>query len=289
MRDLRDRENRAVRQTVEKAQQGIAEFQCDGGDCCDALWDRIMVLVNSITGAESDIERNRLINTHYANLYMSNPQAQSWAGTAAFVSKQAGCAMRQTMVIPRGTLGDINRGIFGSIYGPLRMVEEGRGRMSPERLKECIDGKMDAMFLAQHGPDADADEVQYFRSLKRGVMQTIDGQGEPAAIAIADYEQHSVVQPHWEFWESPVLNAGGKYTNLVGSDRELYLTHTCEGTPEQLIHFDGGPQRPNRRDVTSADARVEFYTRDYLPEFIRRSQAPGGFEPAMRQIRDRNP
>lgn len=292
VRVQRDQRNQASRQAVADAQQGIAEFQCDGGDCCDALWERVMALVDAVTGTEDDIERNRLINTHYAKLYLSNPQSQVWAGTAAFVSKQAGCEMRslpRNVPAPLGPLGDINRGIFGSIYGPLRMVEEGRGRMSPEQLKECIGGKMDAMFAAQQGPNPDVRRRQYFESLKTGVMQTIDGQGREAAIAIADYEQHSVAQPHWEFLNSPRLFASGWLSNRFGIARELYLTNTCTGTPEQTVYFDGGPERPNRRDVTSADDRVHFYEMDYLPEFIRRSQAPGGFEPAMRQIRDRNP
>lgn len=291
-RALRDQRNQASRQAVAEAQQGLAEFQCSGDDCCDALWERIMALVDAVTGTEDDIERNRLINTHYATLYLSNPQAQTWAGTAAFVSKQAGCEMRslpRNVGAPLGPLGDINRGIFGSIYAPLRMVEEGRGRMSPERLKQCVSDKMDAMFEAQHGSDADEDEVQYFESLKTGVMQTVDGQGRDAALAIADYEQHSVAQPHWEFSNSPRLWASGKISNQFGVARELYLTNACTGSPDQTVYFDGGPDRPNQRDVTSADSRVEFYARDYLPEFIRRSQAPGGFEPAMRQIRDRNP
>jgi hypothetical protein len=292
VRVLRDQRNQASRQAVEAAQQGIAEFQCSGGDCCDALWARVMALVEAVTGTEDDIERNRLINTQYAKLYLSNPQAQVWAGTAAFVSKQAGCEMRslpRNIGAPLGPLGDINRGIFGSIYGPLRMVEEGRGRMSPERLKQCVEGKMDAMFVAQHGADADDEEVQYFRSLKRGVVQTVDGQGEPAAIAIADYEQHSVAQPHWEFSNSPRLWAGGVVSNNFGVARELYLTNTCSGSPAQTVYFDGGPGRPTPRDVTAARDRVNFYTDDYLPEFMRRAQEPGGFEASMRQIRDRNP
>lgn len=275
VRQFRDQANALYRKNVAEKQKGIADFKCSGGDCCDALWEKVLALVRAIDFTSDDVERNRQINTSYANLYASNPKDQVWAGTAAFVSKQAGCVMRNDTGSPNRALGRVNSGIFTSIYPPLRMHEEGKPFMTPERLRECIEEKTSAM-------KPKTMDMKKFARLRDGVRKTMDGNGHEAAIAIADYEQKTVAQPIWE--EENWLYCGGKLSNTFQLKRTLYLSSECDSTaPGRSVSFGFFS------DVTDAKDRVSFYTKDYLPVFEELSTQPGGFLADMTHIRDRTP
>lgn len=71
---------------------------CGAGDCCKAGWDRVYQEVDKVDGIEDVMERNKAISASYAELYIAAPEL-TWAGTAAFASKQVGCAMSDAQVV----------------------------------------------------------------------------------------------------------------------------------------------------------------------------------------------
>lgn len=158
---------------------------------------------------------------------------------------------------------------------PTPICEEGKPFMTPERLRECIEEKTGAM-------KPDDMELMDFGNHVKGIRHTMDGDGQNAAIAIADYAQRTVAQSVSD--EEEILYFGKKVSNATRVTRTLYLSSECDSAP---------PGRSVRfgvlQDVSDAGDRVKSYAEDYLPLFEKMATQTGGFKDDITRIRDRTP
>jgi hypothetical protein len=237
---------------------------------------------------EDAIRRNGAISAAYARYYQRNPGNQ-WAGLAAIVSRQAGCAMghardvmgpvnhdyyyRQLPAMrhdmpafppPAPTPGPValgamtahdalaktNRAIFSDIYPVLRFDEE-YGSDALARCGAARPGRAVNRVVAA--------AVRRLRDPDPAVRERGGG-------ALADYEQRQIVQR--EVLRDPTTRAvfdanqrlaGTAAGRMLGArPPEVALTAGCD---------DGTPAVPFEGQFVDPDARVAYYRERLVPAF----------------------
>jgi hypothetical protein len=133
---------------------GTTKFPCP--EFCAKSWAAVDAEVKAVLdhGTDADpIERNKYISAAYARLYRANPNLR-WAGLAAIVSVQGGCAMKEAKAARSSvfggdsyafsagdakflleTLGKANRAIFEDVYPSLLFYQ----KFGIEGVNQCGD------------------------------------------------------------------------------------------------------------------------------------------------------
>jgi len=99
---------------------GEMQAPVGGGDLdCAGMWAQVQKEVDDVLshGGDADpITRNRHITAAYAKIYREHPELK-WAGMGAFVSKEAGCGMKEAKGIKENLGGwDPRSGTAGTVY-----------------------------------------------------------------------------------------------------------------------------------------------------------------------------
>ncbi len=267
------------------------------GGTCGGGWGAVNVERDRVLAAggpaDDAIGRNGAISAVYARYYERNPSNQ-WAGLAAIVSRQAGCAMahaRETMepvnhdyyyrqlpamrrdvpafpppaptpdpvalgaMTAYDGLATTNRVIFADLYPVLRFEEE----YGADALGRCGPGR----------PGSAVDPV--VTTAVRRLRDPDPRVRELGGGALADYEQRRVVQRRVvqrQVLRDPATRAvfdanqrlaGTAAGRLLGArPPEVALTAGCD---------DGRPTVPFEGRFVDRDARVAYYRARLVPAF----------------------
>ncbi len=222
---------------------------------CQQLWDQVNKETKDIVDTSDPLQRNTKITSAYAKLNQENPEKMQWAGLAAIVSRQAGCAMQvadNANIVAKITgypqdahdaLVDGNKAIFSDIYPPLRFYQIN----GLEKLKQC--------------PSTDAKGDKRYSQQILPALELIDT-GDPEFVRlgsdkIAEYEQKDIIQDKVYSVEKykKALKSNEDYEKhwygrLGGAQKaEIPLSADCGAKP--TIPLDGS--------ILKAEVRVKYY------------------------------
>ncbi|AKT36335.1 DUF4150 domain-containing protein [Chondromyces crocatus] len=228
---------------------------------CQAMWDEVNREVEDVLshGGDADpITRNRHITAAYARVYRAHPELK-WAGMGAFVSKEAGCGMKEAKGIkdglggydPRAStantvfkgLADGNKAIFRDIYPQFLFY----AKYGNDAFQRCADA---------NGVTEEMKEA--FDLFAKGGQENI----EKATMLVATQEQRgtleTMMQSNKPFRDALDLN---KTTHdwWVGrpfgaKSPDVFMSSACGGGPR--IPFEGSIT--NTRDRLDMAKRVSL-------------------------------
>lgn len=200
---------------------------CSAGDCCKAGWDKVYQEVNQVDGIEDVRQRNKKISASYAELYMAAPELK-WAGTAAFASKQVGCAMGTAAgwswlnETPLTILGAGNLAVYDELYPPLRFYQQNKGVLDNEQILKCMTEK----------PGAPVDP-----QILSGLEQIMKGDPIGGSLAMLKHEQEDTLQKavYDKAWiMRRAIDVGDYFGGWLGS-MQLVFDAKCSSDDSGLI------------------------------------------------------
>ncbi|WP_437293137.1 DUF4150 domain-containing protein [Sorangium sp. So ce426] len=220
-----------------------------GGNAdCAAMWKQVRKEVDDVLrrgGDRNPILRNKHITAAYAKIYREHPELK-WAGMGAFVSKEAGCGMKEAVELYRDNLGlgEVKAGIREAARAVLRGLAAGNKAIFRDIYPQFL-------FYAKYGNDAlqrcaaaggmTPEMKQAFNLFAKGDKASI----EKATLLVATQEQAVTLQ---NVMKNDPLFVSALIGNKVGNDLvvgrlfgaknpDVYLSASCGGGPK--VPFNG--------------------------------------------------
>jgi hypothetical protein len=230
-----------------------------GGDVdCQAMWADVRREVDDILshGGDADpITRNRHITAAYARIYRQHPELK-WAGMGAFVSKEAGCGMRQAQGIMN------NLGGWDPRAGSARTIFQGLADGNKAIFRDIYP---QFLFYAKYGNDAlqrcaDAggmteDMKQAFNLFARGDRESI----ERATMLVAGQEQTGTLETVMR--NNPDFRSALGW-NKFGNDWYVGRPFGAQSPDVNMSSGCGfGPRVPFDGDITNMNDRIRMAER----------------------------
>lgn len=268
LREKRKKLNTNFREKLREQRSDDPVQKClqNTDDCCSENWSKVEKEVDLITNHPDDIERNKQINAAYADLYLNDPKGQKWAGTAAIVSKQVGCTMQNNVFASDTMLGKGNVAIFENIYPALKMYQESIPPMSVDELISCLEKNIG--------------DKKTLDPLLDSIKEMTSGNGDNAAILIAEHEQKEVIEK--AMWNSKLVAVGAflnSKTGEIGVDQSIYFVSDCSKPENRKLGF------PYWSNISNPESRVEFYEDLFIPMFDKVNAVEGQMNTIMEGIR----
>lgn len=251
------------RDKLKASRQETPIFTCTDGNCCDERWEALEKEVEQVISGVPEgspahdlnpMLVNEQINALYADLYLNNPN-QKWAATAAIVSKQVGCTMKNNSLADNKKLMIGNVAIFKNIYPPLKMLETGMPPMSLDEMMACLESKL---------PKFDDPEKNKTRNkMMEGLEQIVKGNPTESAALIAEHEQRTIIQD--AIYNDKLIIyqiQANQISGQIFADQSVYLNANCKKISDREVPF-----RSNDLNLWEPEDRVKFYITDFLPAF----------------------
>jgi hypothetical protein len=239
-----------------------------GSADCAAMWKQVRKEVDDILrrgGDRDPILRNKHITAAYAKIYREHPELK-WAGMGAFVSKEAGCGMKDAVKLYKDNLGPSGTGVGDAAKAGLRETAKIVLRGLAAGNKAIFSDIYPVfLFYAKFGNAAlqrcavagcvPPALREAFNLFAKGDKASI----EKATLLVAIHEQkvtlENVMRNDPAFKAALDANKIGD-TVVVGrlfgaKNPDVYLSASC----------GGGPKVPFEGNITNANDRVEMAKR----------------------------